>query len=121
MKPIVASSMVVLLSSYVILSLLAPCPFFGDTSQAASAPMPCCPRQSNDNPNHCPLSETIETCPFYITEAKIGVAAPFAIQVTTLPVSGEPLVLFSSSFSHDADDLRVDGIGTYLRNRVLLI
>jgi hypothetical protein len=116
----VASSIALLLASYVIVGFFAPCPYFASDPTSASS-MPCCPRQTDDFAKHCPLSETVETCPFYITESKIGIAAAFAVPVTALPVSTDPQVISTGLVIEVATQAPGNGIDIYLRNRVLLI
>ena len=120
MQRIAASSVVLLLASYVILSFFVPCPFFSKSSDSASS-MPCCPRQSDDAAKHCPLSESIETCPFYVTESKIGIASAFVIPVSALPLSSGPHIGSIDIDLHSLPQVPASGVDTYLRNRVLLI
>jgi hypothetical protein len=44
------------------------CPFLNQTNSHA----PCCPREASSEQSKCPLSKSLDTCPLYVTEAKIG-------------------------------------------------
>ena len=98
----------VLLSMITVMPLIA-CPFLKLETQA------CCSRTSK-----CPLSKTVETCPFYVTETKIGIkVAKFAIE--GLPVAS---VAFSPvAFSTVRAERIVPLVSSdlYLLHRVLLI
>lgn len=62
-------------------SLIA-CPFLlADPSAATKS---CCPRSAASD-RRCPLSESMETCPYYIAEARIGITEP-RIGVMAVPV-----------------------------------
>lgn len=44
------------------------CPFLTKSNSHA----PCCPREASNEQSKCPLSKSLDTCPLYVTEAKIG-------------------------------------------------
>ena len=91
------------------------CPFL-----QREAEIDCCSRSQHKK---CPLSSTLETCPYYVTESKFGLAqgedeilprielslvAPFAPAAT-------------SSGDHHFESVGRDGAGLHLKNRVLRI
>lgn len=51
------------------------CPFLTTAHQAQS----CCPRANPQPRKECPLSKTLETCPYYVTDAKLGEIAAKAL------------------------------------------
>jgi hypothetical protein len=115
-----AAASVVILALGVLISgvLLLNCPFLTPSTEHAS---PCCPRQS-PSPSKCPLAPTMETCPYFITEAKLGyveakvlTVSPFIVDEAQTPalspaILNEPV----SEWAPAATDLHV-------RNRVLRI
>jgi hypothetical protein len=109
------------LFGFIMMGSLAACPFLmGESSQ--SSDHSCCPRKPAPS-KHCPASDNLASCPYLVTEAKIGKTEPkFAVAVAPAPVAG--------IFDHDVTAPRMgvrgidpgaDASGTYLRNRVLRI
>jgi hypothetical protein len=108
------------LLAWLVLTPLVACPFL----QAASArpAAPCCPASHAPKP-HCPLSPTIETCPFFVTEAKIG-SSDIKIQTVSVErmVSAVALPAGELTFAFERfEDYLPDRAESYLRNRVLRI
>ena len=64
-----AFGMVLAFCGWIAASVLIACPFLQAELVAKHS---CCPRTSA--PSRCPLSKSIQDCPFYVTESKIGVA-----------------------------------------------
>lgn len=55
--------------AWLTISALIACPFL--EAELGAAKHPCCPR--TNVPPSCPLSKSIQDCPFSISESKIGV------------------------------------------------
>jgi hypothetical protein len=82
----------------------------------------CCPPSEQKK---CPLSSTLETCPYYVTDSKLGMAQ-VKRDTLTLPVAAtsallKPAALLLPNASQSAQSLPFDGTGLYLTNRVLRI
>jgi hypothetical protein len=99
-------------------SALFTCPFL--QADMAFVRHPCCPK-TNQTPR-CPLSKSIEDCPFYVTESKIGVTETIQhVDVPLVAVSiAIPVSKAVSIHKPQMNQLR-DGPGLNLRNCVLLI
>jgi hypothetical protein len=103
----------VLLSMITVMPLIA-CPFLKLDSDA------CCPR-TDTQAQKCPLSTNIESCPFYVTETKLG------IKVAKFAISGPPLSSTPAAVTTAVPVLRTYSAipplsgDLYLLNRVLLI
>jgi hypothetical protein len=70
----------------------------------------------------CPLSRNLETCPFYITESKIGVAqGPTIVSVSLVAVVFDAIQNQPRQSLSQAEAPLPDRSEVYLRNRVLLI
>jgi hypothetical protein len=101
------------LTSLVVASPLVVCPFL----QAK----PACCRKTTSHAPRCPLAPTLERCPFYMTEAKIGQAeqkasvADAAISTSHQSADAPAMVACRAS----RPERVADGAGSYLRNRVL--
>ncbi|MBM3773559.1 MAG: hypothetical protein FJW37_00160 [Acidobacteria bacterium] len=104
------------LAGMVTASPLVACPFISHSQADQDA---CCPRKSE--PLECPLAPTLQTCPYYVTESKIGTAklkAPDAVLlITTSPVESPPAAVQDR---HAPEDFQARS-EIYLRNRVLRI
>jgi hypothetical protein len=101
----------VLLSMITVMPLIA-CPFLKLDSE-----MSCCSRTK------CPLSKTVETCPFYVTESKIGIKVG-KFEITGLPFAITDCVIESLRGVATADTVRTNpppAADLYLLHRVLLI
>ena len=66
MRYFLAQFVTAALFALVSVGALLPCPFL--TSKQS-----CCPRPHGPD-KKCPLSETLDNCPFFMTERKIGIA-----------------------------------------------
>lgn len=55
---------------WLALTALIACPFL-DWEPAEASGHPCCPRE-NPGPR-CPISPSLQNCPFYATESKLGI------------------------------------------------
>ena len=101
-------------------SVLIACPFMAVSHSAGG---PCCPGQPVAP--KCPLAPTLQTCPYYLTESKIGIAQP-GVQVY-VPLVAVATVRLPELFGVRELWLNASGIpiradsDLYLRNRVLLI
>jgi hypothetical protein len=109
------------LFGFIMLASLAACPFLaGESSQASDHS--CCPRKPAPE-KHCPASDNLASCPYLLTEAKLGkTEAKFSAGLAPAPVS--PIIHHDLNAAFGAVtivDLDTDGSGTYLRNRVLRI
>jgi hypothetical protein len=109
------------LFGFIMMGSLAACPFLmGESSQASDHS--CCPRKPAPS-KHCPASDNLASCPYFVTEAKIGnTEATFTVAVAPAPAA--PVFHQNVDASHVATrfiDQGADGSGTYLRNRVLRI
>jgi hypothetical protein len=65
----VALGMSLAFCTWLVASALIVCPFL--RAELNTVHRPCCPR--TNAPPHCPLSQSLQDCPFYVTESKIGV------------------------------------------------
>ncbi|MBY0506438.1 MAG: hypothetical protein K2X03_21135 [Bryobacteraceae bacterium] len=109
MRKIVAIAMAVVLSSLLVGSPLVACPFL------AGKPS-CCRRMASQAPK-CPLAPSLERCPFYLTEGKLGYVEAKSVPAAPLTVP-VPVPAFHGV------EFRVrtaDGSGVYLLHRVLRI
>ncbi len=115
MRKTLAVSLIFVLTMLVAAAPLMACPFV----QGQKA---CCRRTSSQAPR-CPLAPSLERCPFYLTEAKIGVAEA---KVVSLPLalavsSVAPMLPVSQFVLEVRHDRLSDQAGAYLLNRVLRI
>lgn len=112
-RAVLAILLIAALTGFVLSAAAAACPL-------VKAKAPCCPK---NQPNHCPKSsQTVKTCPFALTEAKLavlkaktdGISLPaplvLPVQSTATPVHAVAWVPLAPVTS----DL-------YLHNRTLLI
>jgi membrane protease YdiL (CAAX protease family) len=109
------------LFGFIMLASLAACPFLmGESSQASDHS--CCPRKPAPE-KHCPASDNLASCPYFLTEAKLGkTEAKFSVGLAPAPVA--PIThhhLNAAVVAVTMVDEDADGSGTYLRNRVLRI
>ena len=110
------------LFGFIMLASLAACPFLmGESSQASEHS--CCPRKPAPE-KHCPASDNLASCPYFLTEAKLGkTEAKFSVGLAPAVVS--PVIHHDWNAAVVAVTLLVDqdadGSETYLRNRVLRI
>ena len=118
----IAGAMALLFTIFVAFSSFLDCPFL-NRSDSAHASMPCCPRESSPS-QECPLSDALQTCPFYVTESKIGVAEGKVVIAGITP-SVDPLTdTLLAEFDKPAlaGSVRDPGkTDIYLVNRVLRI
>jgi hypothetical protein len=109
MRHVVTLLMAAVLLSMITVMPLISCPFLKPETQA------CCSRTTK-----CPLSKTVETCPFYVTETKIGIkVAKFAID--GLPVSSAAFTPVAFSAPPVERIVPLASSDLYLLHRVLLI
>jgi membrane protease YdiL (CAAX protease family) len=109
------------LFGFIMLASLAACPFLmGESSNASKHS--CCPRKPASQ-KHCPASDNLASCPYFLTEAKLGkTEGKFSVGLATALVSAiirhdnEAAVVATNTVDQEADRS-----GTYLRNRVLRI
>ncbi|HYP14814.1 MAG TPA: hypothetical protein VEQ63_12875 [Bryobacteraceae bacterium] len=106
--------------SFVLVSLATACPFLLSSAEHSA---PCCPRQSTNG--KCPLSKNVQTCPYYVTESKLGITKS-AVQTVLLHADFEtnspiPVLHVPVPSQQQADIFLEDGSRSYLRNGVLLI
>ncbi len=66
MRSFLAQFVAMALFALVSVGAMVPCPFL-------TANKSCCPR-SHGPEKKCPLSESLDNCPFFMTERKIGMA-----------------------------------------------
>jgi hypothetical protein len=110
----------VLFVAFATLSNLLPCPFLGSVSPRHSS-LACCPSQSSPA-ERCPLSNTAESCPFFITEWKLGIAQARVIPVVfSIPASTVQLPILLAARDTVAELRVLDKAGTHLKNRTLRI
>jgi hypothetical protein len=64
----IAFGMALAFCAWLTMSTLIACPFL--QAELSAAKHPCCPRT---NAPVCPLSKSIQNCPFSVSESKIGV------------------------------------------------
>jgi hypothetical protein len=103
------------LTSLVVASPLVACPFLQGK--------PSCYRRTSSHAPRCPLAPTLERCPFYLTEAKIGLAEAKGTFVS-LPATlvSQPLSTSPVASRLDLHRIRLpDQSGVYLLHRVLRI
>jgi hypothetical protein len=70
--------------AWLTMSALIACPFL--QAELSAARHPCCPRT---NAPICPLSKSIQDCPFSVSESKIGVTENirhFDVALVTVPI-----------------------------------
>src|SRR5436305_10175494 len=112
---VIALGSVLAFCAWITASSLFACPFM-----QATAKHPCCGKRATPR---CPLSKSIQDCPFYATESKIGLAR-IAQHLDTPPLVAAPVIIpiltRTSAHLSSADRFR-DGSGLHLRNHVLLI
>jgi hypothetical protein len=107
----------VLFVAFATLSNLLPCPFLGSAAARHSS-LPCCPSPAE----RCPLSNTAESCPFFITEWKLGITQAKVIPVVfSLPASTIQLPIRLAPVDTVAELRVLDKAGTHLKNRTLRI
>ena len=104
--------MALTLTSLVVGSPLVACPFL-------QAKQPACCRKTSSHPPRCPFAPSLERCPFYLTESKIGETeqkAPIAVftPVLVTPESTVWVPFLVLGNPHVPDSARM-----YLRHRVL--
>lgn len=105
-----------------LVSPLLACPFL--QAGQTKANQHCCPRPHSPAKSpvkSCPLASTLDSCPYFLTESKIGIAqaeqsSPFALTATTLTVPA-----LASSYLAISKDFVANRANAYLRNRVLRI
>jgi hypothetical protein len=97
------------------------CPFL--MADSTGLRNPCCPRRTPIPAKECPLSKSLQTCPFYITEAKIGIAeAKVKVAVEPMaPASPTPPLSPVVSTVETAPVYVTRASALYLVNQVLLI
>ena len=119
LRGIVALAMAAAFCLWIAGSALIACPFL--QAELNAARHPCCPR-TGPAP-HCPLSQTLQDCPFYVTESKIGITE--AIQHADPAHAVSPMVVPIPAAAPDPGEAAVelirDASGLHLRIRVLLI
>ena len=79
-----ALGMGVVFCAWLTMSALIACPFL--QAELSAAKHPCCPRT---NAPVCPLSKSIQDCPFSVSESKIGVTENirhFEVALVTVPI-----------------------------------
>src|ERR1700721_117735 len=110
--------MVLVFVSLVSFSQAIACPFL---KQAGSADSCCQKHKVPASP--CPLSRTVSTCPFYITESKIGIAqrTPVVSGLFLDVICGRSIASPQEGDRRRQVDPPLNHSETYLRNRVLLI
>jgi hypothetical protein len=109
------------LLGFIMLASLAACPFLmAESSQASDHS--CCSRKPAPE-KHCPASDNLANCPYFLTEAKLGkTEAKFSVGLA--PAVVLPIIhndLNAGVVAITTVDQEADGSGTYLRNRVLRI
>ena len=120
MRKAIACLQLALLFALVTVASLIPCPLLAAPS--ANSQHPGCPR-SQAPLEQCPLAPTLESCPYFITEAKIGTAPSLRQLVTpvfsvTTPTDNPPSTF--STFKPRLSVLRSQP-GLYLKYRVIRI
>jgi hypothetical protein len=78
MRKVLAWGMALALGGSIPVSAVVACPFVQASLWAAAHP--CCPKPYA--PASCPLSKSLETCPLYVAESKIGLTQ------TTVQIEG---------------------------------
>jgi hypothetical protein len=109
------------LFGFIMMGSLAACPFLTGASSETSKHS-CCPRKPAPS-KHCPVSDNLASCPYFITEAKIGkTEAKFEIALApTLVAAALHYDLNAPRIVTGFIDQDADGSLSYLRNRVLRI
>ena len=106
--------MALTLTSLVVGSPLVVCPFL-------QAKPPACCRKTSSHPPRCPFAPSLERCPFYLTESKIGETERKAPIADALIVPA--LITYARAvwvpFADMGTPHVADGAGRYLRLRVL--
>jgi hypothetical protein len=115
-RRLVASGLTLVFSGWLLVSGLIACPFL--TAELQPARHACCPR-SGPAPT-CPVSQSLQDCPYFASESKIGMPegvqafVPLAAPVVLIPVSG-------AVAESARQDRRPDESGLLLRIHVLRI
>ena len=115
MRKLLIIAVTLVLTSLVVASPLVACPFLQGK--------PACCRKASSHAPRCPLAPTLERCPFYVTEAKIGWAESRGDTQPALAVSSDaqPSAALPVDWLLHRPD-RLPGHGrVYLRYRVLRI
>jgi hypothetical protein len=113
MRRVLILTVLLTLTSLVVASPLVACPFLQGK--------PSCCRKTSSHAPRCPLSPTLERCPFYLTEAKIGQAedkAPLA-DAAISPLNESSDARVAVPFTETRPNHVANSAGSYLRNRVL--
>jgi hypothetical protein len=95
------------------------CPFLTPKANAKSS----CHREAPGQHGKCPLSLTLETCPYFITDGKLGIVEAKAFAVApALPVVVAPAeVLSNAAPAAPLPDFIPSQTDLHIRIRVLLI
>ncbi|MFN3321855.1 MAG: hypothetical protein ACK5AZ_00040 [Bryobacteraceae bacterium] len=119
-----ALAMIFVLAALLPATQLADCPFFSP-DPAGAHESPCCPTPKHDQHEapRCPLAPTLEICPFYITEAKLGITEGKVQSADAINLT-QPVALLADSSESSLDRITErlpDQSSLHLKNRVFLI
>jgi hypothetical protein len=120
MRKTVAWGMALALGGLITVSSLIACPFV--QAYWRKAAHSCCSERTNA-PSSCPLSKSLETCPLYVAETKIG-PAKSTVELESVVLAAAPIVLLITdpgSASLVRDHPVPETADLYLRYRVLRI
>jgi hypothetical protein len=117
-RVVVVSCVVFALLFFTSGAALLNCPFLSQPS----SPAPCCPRETGNRQGKCPLSKSLDTCPFYVTEGKIGAAKDKVVVVVPANEPRYPIVFDSSDWLVERSSTWVPQLtDLHVRLRVLRI